>query len=330
LNRPFLNIILFFLLLLAKITCFAQLNLVPNGSFEEYDTCPTFYSTPGDPQIEHCKHWYAPTQGTSDYFNTCALISSNVNIPYNWGGFQYPYDGNAYVGILAYYIDFYNPNNYSEYIQTKLNECLIQNQEYFIEFYVCRGGRQGIAIDRIGALFTSYPISRTDAKMMFATPQIENPRHQIIKDTVNWTKISGTFIAEGGECYLTIGNFYSHEDTDTILYNPDWPDDYSSYFIDGVSLKPVDSRITIPNVFTPNGDEFNDAFILESKSITHFEGKIYNRWGRKLYEWNDITQGWNGIYNGSGCSDGVYYIEISAKGAEGKEYYLKSSFQLLK
>ncbi len=318
------------MLLLAKTTGFAQLNLVPNGSFEEYDTCPTSYTTPGDPQIQRCKHWYAPTEGTSDYFRTCALLTSNVSIPYNWGGFQYPFDGNAYVGILAYYIDFFNPNNYSEYIQTKLNECLIQNQEYYVEFYVCRGGRQGIAIDRIGALFTSYPISRPDAKMMIASPQVENPRHHIIKDTINWTKISGTFIAEGGECYITIGNFYSHEATDTIMYHSDWPDDYSSYFIDGVTLKLVDSWINYPNVFTPNNDGFNDLFLLESKSIDSFEGKIFNRWGTKIFEWHDITQGWDGKFNGSICAEGVYYILINAKGAEGKVYNVKGSIQLLR
>ncbi len=325
------------MLLLAKTTGFAQLNLVPNGSFEEYDTCPTTYTTPSNPQIQLCKHWYAPTEGTSDYLNTCADPLSYPSVPANLMGYQYPYDGNGYVGILALYADSQViNNNYREYVQTKLTSNLIPNQEYYLEFYVCRGEKNGFAIDRIGALFTTYPISRNDAQPIIATPQIENVRHHIITDTVNWTKISGTFIATGGECYLTIGNFHDRDDCDVFWRDPnnrpwEWvSEDYAWYYIDGITFKLVDSWIKVPNVFSPNNDNFNDLFLLESKSIDSFEGKIFNRWGTKLFEWHDITQGWNGMHNGSKCAEGVYYIVINAKGAEGKVYNLKGSIQLLR
>jgi gliding motility-associated-like protein len=317
---------------LAKTTGFAQLNLVPNGSFEEYDTCPDNYS-----QIEKCTYWYAATLGTSDYYNTCADPLSYVSVPANLMGNQNTYDGNGYVGIFVLYADsqvMYN--NYREYVQTKLTSNLIHNQEYYLEFYVCRGEKIGFSIDRIGALFTTYPISRNDAQPIIATPQIENVRHHIITDTVNWTKISGTFIASGGECYLTIGNFYDRYDCDVYWRDPnnrpwEWvSEDYAYYYIDGITFKLVDSWIKVPNVFTPNNDELNDFFIIDSKSIAEYKVVIFDRWGRQIFESNDAMHGWNGKHNGQECAEGVYYYAITAQGAEGKAYNLKGSIQLLR
>lgn len=42
-------------------------NLVQNGNFEQFDTCPTFHS-----QLYRAQFWNSPTLATPDYFNTCA------------------------------------------------------------------------------------------------------------------------------------------------------------------------------------------------------------------------------------------------------------------
>ncbi len=311
-------------------TSLAQQNLVPNGSFEEYWECPTSYSTPGDPQFEKCKYWFMPTQGTSDYMNTCANPSYIIGIPLNASGYQYSFDGNGYAGLFALHISIISPDNYREYIQTKLIECLVNNTEYYFEFYACRGDRQNIAIDRIGALFTDYAISRNDPNPIITIPQIESPRYQILDDTVNWTKISGTFVANGGECYLTIGNFRSTEETNYVWTHPEWEDDYAVYFIDGISLIEVESKIQVPNIFTPNADNFNDLFIADCTSIINFEAFVYNRWGQQLYSWINPNEGWDGKFKGVDCSEGAYFYTINAKGIEGKIYNLNGSFQLLR
>ena len=64
-----------------------QTNLVYNGDFEIYDTCPKNISTPGDLQIEHCLAWTAPTKlGTSDYFNVCnnSTLNKFAGVPKNF------------------------------------------------------------------------------------------------------------------------------------------------------------------------------------------------------------------------------------------------------
>jgi len=55
--KPF-YIIIFLLLFCCEAK--TQTNLVYNGDFEIYDTCPLNPSTPGDLQIEHCLGWTAP------------------------------------------------------------------------------------------------------------------------------------------------------------------------------------------------------------------------------------------------------------------------------
>lgn len=73
------------------------------------------------------------------------------------------------------------------------------------------------------------------------------------------------------------------------------------------------------NVFTPNGDGMNDLFYpLSNPTIgtsyfsyyaKEFSLKIYNRWGKLMYETDDYNQPWNGKNKGDGkdCADGVYY-----------------------
>ncbi len=88
----------------------------------------------------------------------------------------------------------------------------------------------------------------------------------------------------------------------------------------------------IPNVFTPNGDGQNDEWLIHAKSIVEFKCSIYNRWGKLIYEWDDVTKGWNGKINGNGAdaSPGVYFYVITAKDKKDKIYEEKGYFYLLK
>ncbi|MBK7667883.1 MAG: gliding motility-associated C-terminal domain-containing protein [Sphingobacteriaceae bacterium] len=55
-----------------------------------------------------------------------------------------------------------------------------------------------------------------------------------------------------------------------------------------------DYGIYVPNVFTPNADGLNDVFQAKGFGITKFQMMIYDRWGEKLFETNDIEKGWDG------------------------------------
>lgn len=104
--------------------------------------------------------------------------------------------------------------------------------------------------------------------------------------------------------------------------------------IDTAIFKPlcVDKEpiFEVPNVFTPNGDGNNDVFKVHGEAIDEFEAKIYNRWGRKVYEWNDVNGSWDGKITGTEASPGVYYIIIIAKDRRGKEYKYEGYLHLLR
>ena len=68
----------------------------------------------------------------------------------------------------------------------------------------------------------------------------------------------------------------------------------------------------LPNVFTPNGDGFNDVFVpmrITPDLINKVDMHIFNRWGRVVYETEDIFINWDGNASGTHlpCSAGTYY-----------------------
>lgn len=92
------------------------------------------------------------------------------------------------------------------------------------------------------------------------------------------------------------------------------------------------SVLTIPNIFTPNGDGANDVFRpIMQDALTSFVATIYDRWGLKMFEWTNAATGWDGkAKNGSDAPDGTYYYIVNAKGVDNKEYVYKGYLQLLR
>ncbi len=92
------------------------------------------------------------------------------------------------------------------------------------------------------------------------------------------------------------------------------------------------SLLEMPNAFSPNGDGINDIYKAKDnhKSIIEFHAYIFNRWGQKLYDWTDINGGWDGTYKGTPVKDGVYFVLVEAKGADGTEYKIKRDVNILR
>lgn len=76
--------------------------------------------------------------------------------------------------------------------------------------------------------------------------------------------------------------------------------------------------IDIPNVFTPNKDSKNDVFKINGRNVKEFNCIIYNRWGQKLYEWNDINGYWDGSTKQGLAPDGTYFYIITYLDNESK------------
>lgn len=92
----------------------------------------------------------------------------------------------------------------------------------------------------------------------------------------------------------------------------------------------------LPNVFTPNGDEYNERFQPETYAITQATMKIYNRWGRPVFTYEGAVPpvdswGWDGTINGGAkAAAGTYYYVVDLKGVNGDNFSEQGTVTLLR
>ena len=94
----------------------------------------------------------------------------------------------------------------------------------------------------------------------------------------------------------------------------------------------TESRLEMPNAFSPNGDGINDIYQAKSnyENIVSFRATIFNRKGQRLHAWSEIAGGRHGSSGGHPAKDGVYFVRVVAKGGDGRDYDIKKAVTLLR
>lgn len=295
------------LLFLAMTHNVISQNLVNNYSFEE------FYDCPGHQGQFYVDYWFVTPNSSSsspDYFNDCSPENTQSDVPENIVGFQYPYEGEGYAGIFCYG----NNSGQREYIEIQLSSPLVENQEYEFSMQVSLPERFGKGINNLGALFTDYLVEGNgsgEPLLIEANPQVKavDP----ITDKENWTQITGTFIAVGGEEYLTIGNFFTDEDTVAVYVPGGDLNSWSFYYIDSVSLIPVilgtnDNSLEDQLSVYPNPTH-DDITIELSNNHSNVTIKLYTIMGELIFKKNINNQLLK--IDMSGLSTGIYLLELT-------------------
>ena len=214
----------------------AQVNLVPNGSFEEYVHCPD-----NSNEADSCIGWrrikYSP-----DYFNTCAPYP--VCIPDNSAGYQTAQFGNAYMGLLTYTYFAGSYTLWREVIGTDLIQPMIPGNEYSVSMRVSRGNWTPMAYNcaasnKLGMRFSTQAYSFSNS--FTSPPAIDNFAQayvdSIVTDTINWVLLHWNYIADSAYTHLYIGNFFDDSHTDTMVINaPLGQVGDAYYFIDSVNV----------------------------------------------------------------------------------------------
>ncbi|MCO5260836.1 MAG: gliding motility-associated C-terminal domain-containing protein, partial [Crocinitomicaceae bacterium] len=275
--------------------------------FEEYYQCPT-----GSANIENCKYVFNPmcansqTVGcfsTPDYFNACASIGDNSNIPYTANGYQKAKDGNAYIG-------FFDGIFYREYIQMKLSESLLQGSIYSFSFYANLANYSNITTNQVGLKFVNDSVIYSQYLWQIMSPDWVS--NEYITDTVDWQLLQGEYVAKGGERWIIIGNFYPDTIFPNFVVDSTVPMAWLNYYyinIDNFSVNRT--PLNKPNVFTPNGDGVNDLWTTDGNVI---KISILNRWGNVVFSSENGFSGWNGNnQNGNPCSEGNYFYILENK-----------------
>jgi len=302
---------------------------IQNGDFEEYSSCPTNFSTPGDYQLNYCENWYIPTEGTSDYYNSCS-ISATVSVPSNIAGYQEAYSGNGYAGIWANEVFFGalfscmdgSKTGYGrEYIQQQLIASMNVDSIYYVSFYISLADSSGgYAVKNIGLKFSENNMQSNCFRPIVVTPDILSP--DFVTDKQNWVKVEGYYKANGTEKFVTIGNFRDtlefHLDTLCTRPNTDWQDGSGQayYYIDGVSIQKTPIPV-IPNVFTPNGDGINDVIDFSIYCLSKAQDckiVVLNRWGNVVFDSSSGNFVWDGMHKNERLTEGVYFYLLETKG----------------
>ena len=96
-----------------------------------------------------------------------------------------------------------------------------------------------------------------------------------------------------------------------------------------VSSTPIEylvGNIIAPNVFTPNGDNFNDFLVFTNIDLLENHLEIFNRWGNQVFEKNNYTNDWDG----DDLKNGTYFYILNVTLPGGDEQQFKGSITLLR
>jgi gliding motility-associated-like protein len=107
----------------------------------------------------------------------------------------------------------------------------------------------------------------------------------------------------------------------------------ASDFVNVVILETCeDGIVTIPNVFSPNGDGINDVFRLETGLGVSSVGalKIFNRWGELVFQTEGVRDAWDGTQSGKALDPGVYVYSIEVICSNETKSLRKGNITLLK
>ncbi len=89
-------------------------------------------------------------------------------------------------------------------------------------------------------------------------------------------------------------------------------------------------NIFVPNAFSPNGDGENDVLYVRGSVITDVEFSVFDRWGEKVFETDDISRGWDGLYKGKLAEPAVFVYYLHAVCGDGQTYFEKGNVTLIR
>lgn len=252
------KLILYTVLFFSAVCGYAQINLVPNPSFELYNACPDTFITPNTGgNIEASQYWFNAGGFTPDYFNPCDtnITYPSYGVPLNQYGFQNARTGSSYAGIILSYL-YGSTDSVREYISARMIDSLVQGKSYEVKFFVSLSDSCVYAANDIGAFLsdTIIPMPSYPYPLPYL-PQIQNnPSINPLIDMNGWIEVRDTFIANGGEKYITIGNFKGDSQTDTTnlsvgsMVGSPW----AYYYIDDVSVLCLDCSVGVKESFQEN------------------------------------------------------------------------------
>lgn len=258
-------------------------NLVKNPGFEYMNGNAKLKKIK---QIEAARDWKSPTGESADLFSASAK-EPVISIPDNYMGHEKTQEGKNYAGIVAYSFGDKQPRTY---LQTELLAPLKSGVKYCVQFTVSLAELSKYSCNNIGAHLSKRDYNTEEKKSLLIETHIKNSQNKIFNGTYNFETVCGIYTAQGGEKFLTIGNFSPTKETKTDKV--DKPKNMKGtqvpiayYYIDEVSVFQLDSieecqcekssKLEKPEVVYNEQYASNKEFTVEEKveqqSTVYFE-----------------------------------------------------------
>ncbi len=286
--------------------------MINNGGFEIY-TAPIDCSAGGFDNysvfpVNHVVNDWNIFNSPDYFTNNC---SGWYSIPNNIFGSSNAKNGNAISGFEV----FHKGGEVKEYIYQQLSTPLQAGKIYCLSFFISKADRKEYAVKNIGGYFSNNILSTGSIGYINANPQVVN-QTGFVTDTVGWINIQGCFTANGGEQYITIGNFNSNANTDTLYVgtNNPIPSDpqYAYYYIDDITLidqttvglQDMNNELGVMNVHpNPAKDVLNIETNFQTKE--NLTIKITDVIGREI-----LVLDYNKQLDISFLEKGIYFVSI--------------------
>lgn len=233
-----------------------QTNLVENGSFEDNTGK---IKRPGS--ISQANGWASATGVKADLYVPSKI--PEINVPDNAYGTEQPKDGSAYAGIVAY---SYGDKVPRSYLITRLSETMKKDKKYCVSYHVALAEGSKYAVNQMGMLFSKKEFESDSKASLIESAQIKSK--EIHNAQYGWDKICGTYKAEGGEKFLTLGNFNATQDIKSEKNKPPKGTKFTDiiaayYYIDDIVVYEI--------------DEDNPCDCIEGEPMVEYSTLVYQK-----------------------------------------------------
>lgn len=209
---------------------------------------------------------------------------------------------------------FLAPKTYTVYYRDQ-NLCIDSTQINIAKFEPFTSSLDSIYSYKLGEMVVLNP------NVVFSNPLIQNTV------TYQWTPSDGLSCSD---CATPICTKYNQQDyTLLVKYNDKCESKlYTKVRVSGSN----EEEFYIPNAFSPNGegDADNETFKAYGNHVKTFNMMVYNRWGEKLFESDNISKGWDGSFKGQAMLVDIYVYKITATFLDGRTIERKGSFKLVR
>ncbi|MEM7160825.1 MAG: gliding motility-associated C-terminal domain-containing protein [Bacteroidota bacterium] len=280
---------LLFIVIFLPLFGFSQ-NLVPNYSFESFNSVLPCGWIQNDFTFDTTlTNWYKPTQATPDIYSLLVDESCPAHCFFSGDAFQdtrgqqAPRTGNVMIAVVTYGVSCNNVSNqWKEYASVKLEESLQIGESYYAEMYVSHADSCAFFTNYMGFYFTqdsfNFPL---DCDPLIVEPQVVETN--VIYESEQWQKISGTFVATEEFEYLTIGNFAVIPQLE-IDFNSSTRWNRGYYFLDDITVRKA-CQNTYDTLNVCLGDE-----IVLSSEINEFVGWAESTSPTEIFSTEEILQ----------------------------------------